>query len=167
MEIAASKRSMSVEWSSPALVAEGLMEISGIDFLRQIIAAKRPPAPIQSLVGFDLIEAADGKAVFSFRPDECHFNPIGSVHGGIAGLLLDSAMGASVHSKLQAGQAYTTLEYKVNLTRPIVAGSGTLHAEGSVVNFGRKVATVEARLEDLNGKLYAHATSTCLIIGES
>ena len=140
--------------------------MSGIDFLRAIRDARLPAPPIAQLLGFRLIEVDTGHAVFELQPGEQHYNPIGVVHGGIAMTLLDSAMGCAVHTHMPAGGAYTTLEAKTNLVKAISTETGTLRAIGKVVHVGSRVATAEGRLVDAAGKLYAHATTTCLVLGE-
>jgi uncharacterized protein (TIGR00369 family) len=136
--------------------------------LRQLSAIRdgtAPPAPIQELLGFDLVDVSDGSAAFGYQPDGRHRNPLGTVHGGVAMTLLDSAAGAAVHSTLGGGDGYTTLETKVNLVRAIRPTTGPLRAEGRVVHRRRTVATAESRLVSADdGTLYAHATSTCLIL---
>jgi uncharacterized protein (TIGR00369 family) len=101
--------------------------------------------------------------VFEFEPAEFHYNPIGVVHGAMAGMLLDSTMGCSVQSTLPAGVGYTTLEFKVNMVRPVTLKTGLMRAEGRVIHVGTRVATAEGKLIDAAGKIYAHATTTCLI----
>jgi uncharacterized protein (TIGR00369 family) len=123
-----------------------------------------PHAPIAELVGFDLVEAGEGRASFELDPAERHYNPLGTVHGGIAATLLDSAMGVAVHTTLNAGETYTTLELKVNFVRAITEATGRVVATGSVIHRGGRVATAEARLTDEDGRLLAHGTSTCLIM---
>jgi uncharacterized protein (TIGR00369 family) len=123
-----------------------------------------PPAPIAELVGFDLVELGEGRASFAMDPAERHYNPLGTVHGGIAATLLDSAMGCAVHTTLGEGERYTTLELKVNYVRAITEATGRVIASGSVIHRGGRVATAEARLTDEDGRLLAHATSTCLIM---
>jgi uncharacterized protein (TIGR00369 family) len=113
-----------------------------------------------------LVEAEPGHAVFEVLPDERHYNPIGVVHGGLAMTLLDSAMGCAVQTQVPAGAAYATLEAKTNLTRAITASTGKLRAIGKVVHLGSRVATAEGRLVDGEGKLYAHATTTCIVLRE-
>ena len=142
-------------------------EQTGLLQLTAIRDGTAPPAPIQELLGFDLIEVTEGTAIFCYRPDLRHRNPLGTVHGGIAMTLLDSAAGAAVHSTLSDGYLYTTLETKVNLVRAVRPTTGRLLAEGSVVHRGRTVATAESRLVSAEGTLYAHATSTCLILHDS
>jgi uncharacterized protein (TIGR00369 family) len=123
-----------------------------------------PPAPIQEVLGFDLVDVAEGTSTFCYRPDARHRNPLGTVHGGLAMTLLDSAAGAAVHSTLSDGSGYTTLETKANLVRAVRPTTEPLLAEGSVIHRGRTVATAESRLAAADGTLYAHATSTCLIL---
>jgi uncharacterized protein (TIGR00369 family) len=144
------------------LAARGL-ELAGIDYVRAIFAGELPPPPIAELMGFRGIEAEPGRAVFEIVPGEQHYNPIGSVHGGVALTLLDSAMGCAVHTLLAAGVGYTTLEVKANFVRPILADTGVVRCEGTVLHAGSRVATAEGRVIDGAGKLLAHGTTTCLI----
>jgi uncharacterized protein (TIGR00369 family) len=123
-----------------------------------------PHAPIAELVGFDLVEVGEGRASFELDPAERHYNPLGTVHGGIAATLLDSAMGVAVHTTLKEGETYTTLELKVNFVRAITESTGRIVASGSVIHRGGRVATAEARLTDADGRLLAHGTSTCLML---
>jgi uncharacterized protein (TIGR00369 family) len=123
-----------------------------------------PRAPVAELVGFELIELGEGRAAFRMDPAERHYNPLGTVHGGIAATLLDSAMGVAVHTTLEDDQTYTTLELKVNYVRAITEDTGPVVATGSVIHRGGRVATAEARLTDAAGRLLAHGTSTCLIM---
>jgi uncharacterized protein (TIGR00369 family) len=142
-------------------------EQAGLLQLLAIRDGTAPPAPIQELLDFDLVDVTEGTATFRYRPDARHLNPLGTVHGGVAMTLLDSPAGAAVHSTLGDGCGYTTLETKVNLVRTIWPTTGPLLAEGSVVHRGRTVATGESRLVAEDGTLYAHATSTCLILHDS
>jgi uncharacterized protein (TIGR00369 family) len=117
------------------------------------------------LIGFEPVEAEEGRVVFACVPGHQHYNPIGTVHGGLAATLLDSAMGCAVHTTLPAGAGYTTLELKVNFTRPITSETGRVLCEGSVVHRGGRVATAEGRVvAEGSGKLLAHGTTTCLIV---
>jgi len=138
--------------------------MDGLDALRAMIAGELPPAPIAQTLGFELIEVERGRATFIGEPAEFHYNPIGVVHGGLALTLLDSAMGCAVQSTLEAGVAYTTLEVKANFVRPLTSDTGEVRSTGTVVHAGRTVATAEGRLEGADGKLYAHGTSTLLIL---
>jgi len=158
-------RSLTVSWDDPIAAFAAGKALAGIDYMKQMIAGKIAPPPIMRLMGFRLKEVGEGLAVFECEPAEQHYNPIGVVHGGLAMTLLDSAMGCCVHTRLAAGVGYTTLEAKVNLVRAITAKTGTIRATGKVIHLGGKTATAEGRLEDAAGKLYAHGTTTCIILG--
>jgi len=106
----------------------------------------------------------EGRVTFRFHPQEFHYNPIGSVHGGVYATVLDSAVGCAVHTLLPAGVGYTTLELKVNYLRPLRAGMGEVRAVGEVLSMTRQTAVAEGRLVDAGGKLYAYASTTCLIL---
>src|SRR4051794_27217485 len=141
-----------------------LSELSGLDFLQGIVDGDVPQAPIAELLRFAPVEVEHGRVVFAGEPGPEHYNPIGSVHGGYAATLLDSAMGCAVHSTLPAGSMYSTLELSVTLARPITADTGRVLAEGRVLHAGRRSATAEGRLTaEESGKLLAHGTTTCLI----
>jgi uncharacterized protein (TIGR00369 family) len=137
--------------------------ISGLEQLRLMIATDAQPS-IGRTLDFSLIEIEEGRAVFEGNPDARTYNPLGTVHGGYAATLLDSACGIAVHSRLAPGQAYTTLELKVAYHRAMTADTGPIRAEGIVTSFGRRVAFTEAKLTDANGRLLASATSTLLVI---
>ncbi len=137
--------------------------LSGLDQLRAMIASDAQP-PIGRTLDFSLVEVEEGRAVFEGNPDGSVYNPIGSVHGGYAATLLDSACGVAVHSKLAPGQAYTTLELKVSYLRGMTVDTGAVRAEGVVLSMGRRVAFAEAKLTDAAGRLLATATSTLLVI---
>jgi uncharacterized protein (TIGR00369 family) len=157
-------RTLTVEWNDPAALAAAGRSMAGIDFLRAMRDGKLPPPPLARLIGFSLVEVEPGHAVFEFVPGEQHYNPIGVVHGGLAMTLLDSAMGCCVHTRMPAGGGYTTLEAKTNLVRAISDKTGRLRAIGKLVHLGSRIATAEGRLEDAAGKLYAHATTTCIVL---
>ena len=146
-----------------ALAARG-RELSGMDYVRAIFSGELPPPPISVLMGFRGVEAEPGRAVFEMEPGRQHYNPIGSVHGGVALTLLDSAMGCAIHTLLEQGVGYTTIEVKTNFVRPIRADTGVIRCEGTVLHAGSRVATAEGKLTDSAGKLLAHGTTTCLII---
>jgi len=137
-------------------------DLSGIEQLRAMIAAEAQPS-IGRTLDFSLVEVSDGLAVFEGSPDERTYNPMGTVHGGYAATLLDSACGIATHSKLAPGQTYTTLELKVAYHRAMSATTGPVRAIGSVISFGRRVAFAEARLTDGQGRLLASASSTLLV----
>lgn len=136
-----------------------------LDGLRQMIAGEVPPPPIVETLGFQLAEVEEGRAVFTSRPETFHYNPFGTAHGGYAAAILDSALGVAILSTLPAGAGFTTLEFKVNLVRPITDDTGDVPAIGTIIHRGRRQATAEARLEGLDGKLYAHANTTCMVFG--
>jgi len=158
-------RSLTVSWDDPLAAFAAGKALAGIDYMKEMIAGRIAPPPIMRLMGFRLAQVGEGLAIFECEPGEQHYNPIGVVHGGLAMTLLDSAMGCCVHTRLPAGAGYTTLEAKVNLVRAITAKTGTIRATGKVIHFGGKTATAEGRLEDAAGKLLAHGTTTCIILG--
>jgi uncharacterized protein (TIGR00369 family) len=140
-------------------------ELSGLEQLRAVFDPSRPERGpgIGRTMGFTVIEIEEGRVVFGGHPDESVYNPIGTVHGGYAATLLDSAVGCAVHSVLKAGQGYTTLELKVAYHRAMTKETGPVRAEGRVVQAGRRAAFAEGRLTDAQGRLYATATSTLLV----
>ncbi|MCA9676667.1 MAG: PaaI family thioesterase [Kofleriaceae bacterium] len=160
----ASPRTRTVSWQDPAIAIAGVDGRTGLAFLRAIVAGDLPQAPISATLDFALVAADDGAVRFAGTPGESQYNPMGTVHGGWAATLLDSAMGAAVMSTLDATQAYTTAQLSVHLVRPITAATGEVVAEGRVVNRGSRLATAEATLEDGAGRLLAHGTTTCAIV---
>jgi uncharacterized protein (TIGR00369 family) len=145
--------------------AERGRDMSGLDFMRALAAGELSPPPIGKLMGFTLVDVDEGYALFRGEPGEQHLNPIGSVHGGFAATLLDSALGCAVHTTLPAGIGYSTLELSVNLVRGITPATGPVLAEGRVLHTGRRTATAEAKLTaEQGGALLAHGTTTCLIL---
>jgi uncharacterized protein (TIGR00369 family) len=138
--------------------------LGGLQLLEKMIAGELPAPPIARTLGFTLAEVGEGRAVFEGSPSEALLNPLGSVHGGWALTLIDSATGCAVHTTLPAGTGYTTVETKVNFTRRIPADGGRVRCEGQVVSRGRQIATAEARLLGADGKLLAHGTSTLIIL---
>ena len=137
--------------------------MSGLDFVQKMFAGELPSPPImENIAPFDCTAEA-GTVVLHSVPGFRHYNPIGSVHGGYAATLLDSAMGLCVHTMLPPGTGYTTLEFKISFIRGMSTDSGTVRTEGKVLNAGRRAATAEARITDAQGRLLAHATTTCLI----
>jgi len=142
---------------------EEIGSYSGLDFLRRIAEGSVGQPPIAATLGFQLSEVALGLAVFTMTPELRHYNPIGTVHGGVASTLLDSCMSCAVQTHLAKGKGYTTLELKVNLVRPITAATGPIRAEGRSLHVGRRSGTAEGRIIDAKGSLLAHGTTTCLI----
>jgi uncharacterized protein (TIGR00369 family) len=156
-------RTRTISWEDPRALAEAGRGLSGLEYLRKIVAGELPRPPISALMNFQIAELDEGRAVFTVEPAEYHYNPIGVVHGGLAATLLDSAMGCAVHSMLPAGVGYTTLEIKVNYVRPLSAETRGVRAEAKVIHVGGRTATADGRVVDEDGKLYAHATTTCII----
>jgi uncharacterized protein (TIGR00369 family) len=150
--------------NDPQSIARALMSMSGLEALQALVDGKYPPPSISETMGFRLVAVDHGFVAFEGEPSAQVLNPLGVVHGGWALTLIDSACGAAGHTTLPAGVGYGTLETKANFVRPIAASTGTLRAEGRVLAQGRTILTAEAKLTDAKGKLYAHGTSTCMII---
>lgn len=135
----------------------------GLKALQDLLAGVHPAPPMAATLKFGLGEVEEGRVVFKGWPTEEHLNPLGTVHGGWAATVMDSALGCAVMTMLKPGEAYTTVEFKVNLVRPLLPGMGEVICEGKLVHRGRTIATSEAWLRDVNGKLLAHGTETCAI----
>lgn len=150
-------------WTDPAETATVARDADGLSFMRMLVAGDVPPPPIATTLGFTAEAVERGRVVFGMEPAEYHFNPIGSVHGGVFATLLDSAMGCAVHTVLPARSRYTTLDISVKYLRPLGLDSGHLRCEGVVVHEGARIALAEGRLFDGAGGLCAHATSTCML----
>jgi len=137
--------------------------MDGLTLFGEMVAGRLPAPPICKALGIRLAEVELGRVVFGYEPVFEHYNPLGSVHGGVAATLLDSVMGCCIHTTLKAGTGYTTLEIKVNYVRAMTDKTGPVRAEGKVINGGSRIATSEGRLVDASGRLLAHGTTTCLI----
>jgi len=140
-----------------------LAGLTGLQQMQAMLDGKLPYPHIADTLDFSLVEVGEGRAVFQGLPQLKHYNPLGTVHGGWFATLLDSAVGCAVHSSLPAGKGYTTLELKINIVRALTDKVPLVRAEGRVVHGGNQVATAEGRLVGPDGKLYAHATTTCLV----
>lgn len=140
-----------------------LKSYDGLGFLQAIIDGTLPQPPIGETLGFHLVEAEPGRAVFAGTPEFRHYNPIGTVHGGFAATLLDSALACAIATTMKKGDVWTTLELKLNYVRAMTTETGVVRAEGRVIHRGRSVATSEGDIKDAAGRLYAHATTTCMI----
>lgn len=136
---------------------------SGLEVFQAMLAGELPAAPIGFTMDFLVVEVAHGRVVFQGRPSRQHYNPLGTVHGGWFATLLDSAVGCSVHTALPAGKAYTTAELKVNYVRPLTDRVPLVRAEGRVIHLGGRMATADGTLYGPDGKLYAHASTTCFL----
>jgi uncharacterized protein (TIGR00369 family) len=143
--------------------ADRQKEMSGLEFVQGLVDGTLPLNTIAETLGYDVTEAAQGRVVVTAQPSGAHLNPAGTVHGGLAATLLDSAMGLAIQSTLEKGVGQTTLEFKISLVRPITPDTGRIRAEGTVMSRGRRVGTAEGRLTDGTGRLLAHGTTTCLI----
>ena len=157
------RAAMAAGRDAPPATREELAAQPGIAVFEAMFAGRLPGAPIAKTLDFLPIRVEPGLAIFQGEPLHRHYNPLGSVHGGWFATLLDSALGCAVHSKLPAGRAYTTLELKVNLVRALTVDVPRVRAEGRVIHFGGQTATAEAKLLGPDGRLYAHATTTCLL----
>jgi uncharacterized protein (TIGR00369 family) len=140
--------------------------MSGLDYLKRVQSGELPTAPMLSLFNISLLEVGEGRAVLGAMPSADYSNLLGIMHGGLAATLLDTALGCAVNTLMPAGRVFTTLEMKVNFTRPIVERVGRLRCEASVVHAGRRTATAEGRVVDEAGKLYAHALGTWIAFNE-
>jgi uncharacterized protein (TIGR00369 family) len=143
--------------------AEEVRHLSGLAAMQAMLRGELPYPHIAETMDFMLVEVSEGRAVFQGLPQTLHLNPMGSVHGGWYATLLDSALGCAVHTTMPPGRGYTTAELSVNLVRGAVPGREPLRAIGTVLHSGRQLATAEGRIVDAAGRLYAHATTTCLV----
>ena len=160
---AGSPRRRSYQWQDPAVPAAAAPALAGLDFLRAIADGTLPAPPVARTLGFDVAAVEPGRVVFKFTPAEYHYNPIGSVHGGVSATMCDSACGCAVHSMLPAGASFTSQDLTVKFLRPVTASAGPLRCEGTVIHLGSRTALAQASLSDAGGRRYAHATSSCLI----
>ncbi len=157
------ERKRTITWEEPSPGAQAARTMNGLEFIKAMAKRTIPFPPMADLMGLSIASVEEGRVVFEVEPSEHHYNPIGAVHGGLACTVFDSAMGCAVHTMLPAGVGYTTVELKVNFLRPITVETGKLSCEGKAIHVGGRIATAEARLTDEDGKLYGHATTTCMI----
>ena len=157
-------RTRTVTWTDPARARFQLRNLDGLARLQAMKSGAADPPPAVALLGLQLDAVEKGATVFSVVADESHENPMGTMHGGVVATLVDTAMGCAVSSTLPAGDAFTTLELSTNYVRPITSATGRIRAEARVVHRGGRVATTEAHVYDEAGTLYAHASSTCMIM---
>ncbi|MCD9199270.1 PaaI family thioesterase [Aeromicrobium wangtongii] len=156
-------RSKTITWQDPRPQAGQALTMSGLDYLNAMMDGQIPAPPISSHINLEMLEAAAGTVVMAATPDESHYNPIGSVHGGFVATLLDSVCGCAVQSTLPAGTAYTSLDLNVSFLRGLTVDTGRVVATGRVTKPGSRAAFVEADIKDASGRLLATATSTCLV----
>jgi uncharacterized protein (TIGR00369 family) len=157
-------RTRTFSWSDPAINAADLGRRSGMAVLRAISSGEVPAPPVVQMLGMDLVEVeAEGRVAIYLTPREFHYNPLGTVHGGVLATLLDTATGCAVHSTLPEGIGYTSVDLNTKFLRPVTVESGRLRCEGTVLSRGRRTALAQATVTDAAGRLVAHATSTCLL----
>jgi len=143
--------------------ADRQKEMSGLEFVQGLANGSLPLNTIAQTLGYDIAEAENGRVVVTAEPKDIHLNPAGTVHGGLAATMLDSAMGLAIQSMLGRGVGSTTLECKMSFLRPITPKTGPIRAEATVISRGRRVGTAEGRVTDREGRLLVHGTTTCLI----
>jgi uncharacterized protein (TIGR00369 family) len=149
---------------SPATLAERRRETSGLEFFQQMLAGTISPPPMVSLLGLRLLEVGEGRVTFAGTAHEQFYNGMGVAHGGWAATLLDTALGCAVNTLQPAGRSFTTLELKINYTRPLREEVGEVRCEAVVIHAGNRTAIAEARVVDAAGKIYAHGTTTCILV---
>jgi uncharacterized protein (TIGR00369 family) len=159
------ERTRTYTWADPFALRDTMAGHSGLELMQLMAKGEIPPPPIANTLGFRLVEAERGHALFECEPAEYHYNPIGVAHAGLAMTLMDSAMGLAFVTTLDEPVAWTTLEVKSNFTRALTVETGVVRCTGSVIHAGRRVATTESRIEDPQGRLCAHGTSTILVLG--
>ena len=140
--------------------------MGGLAFFKHMLEGQMPQAPMTKLLKMRLLEVEEGRVVFGARPSRGHYNGMGVVHGGFAATLLDSALGCAINSMAPPGKIFTTLELKINYTRPLTEEVGQVRCEARVIHLGSRTATAEGRITGPDGKLYAHGTTTCIIVDE-
>jgi uncharacterized protein (TIGR00369 family) len=160
----AAERRKTVSWRDPAPALRASFGLTGLGYLEAMRDGRLPVPPAAALIGIVVAEVEEGRVSMRITPSEVHYNPLGSVHGGIIATLLDSVMGCAAHSTLPARRGYTTLEIKVNYLRAVTVATGEVTAEGRVVHAGRRSAVAEAKLTDAARRLYATASTTCLFV---
>ena len=158
------KHERTYRWADPAEIAKAAEGRSGLDLIRAMVEGKVPPPPVGSLIGVSDFTAEKGKVSCAFDPAEFHYNALGAVHGGVIATVIDIVLGSAVHSTLKAGQGFTTLTLELKYHRAATTKSGRLIATAEVVTRGREIVTAEAKLVDKNGRLFANATSTLMIL---
>ena len=163
----AEQRQRTFSWTDPAAIAAAGASMSGPEFFAAIADGEIPPPPVMQALDFNGVSFEEGRAVFALTPREFHYNPLGTVHGGVFAILLDSACGCAVHTLLPAGVFYTSLDLSVKFLRPVTVDTGPITAEGTVVHLGRRTALAEGRITDATGKVYVTATSSCLVMRPS
>lgn len=157
------KRSRTIEWESPRHASRQARTMSGLEFYQKMRRGEISAPPFVHLLGMEVFDAGEGKFTMTLEPQECHYNPMGCVHGGVLATLLDSVMSAAVHTALPAGQGYMTLEITANFLRPVFISTGEILAEGYLIAKTHHVAVAEGKIIDVGGRVCATGTATCLI----
>ena len=150
--------------SHPASLLNVRIAVGGLEFFKRMMAGELPPPPLVALLGLRLVEVEAGRVVFAGTPAEAFYNGLGVAHGGFAATMLDSALGCAINSTMPPGRLFTTLELKINYTRPLRRELGEVRCEAKIVHAGSRTATSEGRIVDAAGKIYAHGTTTCILI---
>jgi len=158
------QRQRTFSWADPAAIAAEGARLSGAEFFAAIAEGRIPPPPLMRALDFDGVLFEEGRAAFRLQPQEFHYNPLGTVHGGVFATMLDSACGCAVHTMLPVGVFYTSLDLSLKFLRPVTVGTGPITAEATVVHFGRRTALAEGRITDADGKVYVTAASSCLLM---
>ena len=156
-------RVRSYEWHDPTRLGAAARELTGLAFITAIFNGALPPPPIASTLSLEGADVTEGEVTFAFRPQEIHYNPLGTVHGGVLSTILDSALGCAVHTTLKRGQGFTSLTLEVKFLRAANAESGLLRCTGKVVSRGKTIATAEGAVRDERGRIFATATTTCML----
>ena len=150
--------------TSPSGLFDIRRQLSGLDFFKKMIAGELPPPPLVVLLGLKLVEAEPGRVTFIGLAREEFYNGMGVAHGGFAATLLDSALGCAINTMMPAGRVFTTIDLQIHYTRAIRREAGELRCTATVVHVGSRTATSEGRIVDANGKVYAHGTTTCMLV---
>lgn len=164
MNESAPSRTRTIRWTDPSTFTGPFRQMDGLAIMRGFQNGELPSPPFMDLLGVRIVAVAPGAVSFEYVPAEFMYSPLGTVHGGLLTVLLDTAMGCSFHTSLRPGVGYTTIELKVNFLRPVTVETGPIRADGRVVHAGARIGTAEARLTDREGRLLAHATSTLMVL---
>jgi uncharacterized protein (TIGR00369 family) len=157
------ERTREITWTDPAPPLASLRTLPGLEFLQGMIDGTVPAPPIAATLGFTILSVEHGRAEFRLEPQEFHFNPLGLVHGGVLCTLLDTVVGCAVHTTLDAGWGYTSIDLNVVYLRPVTLATGTLSAVGTLTKGGRRVSFASGEIRDAAGALIATATSSMLM----
>ena len=156
-------RTRTIQWQDPRFYAPQALHTSGLEFTQMILNSEIPLPPMGQLMGVEMLEAEKGRVVFGATPAEFHYNPIGTIHGGFAATLADFALSFAIYTMQPKGSSSTTIELHINYLRPMTAATGPVRCEAHAIHVGRQMGTAEAKITDTNGKIYGHATTTCLV----